>query len=88
MIASLRIAEVVHGTCDTVGDFSSKEDVRYRHAKERGIFHPLKNPCSFSLKTIFERVQRNQETFRKRFEKKMSSEAQHYKQKYSTSAKG
>jgi ethanolamine-phosphate cytidylyltransferase len=88
IIASLRIAEVVHGTCDTDGEFCSKEDERYRHAKDRGIFYPLKNPCSFSLKTIFERVQRNQETFRKRFERKMSSEAQHYMQKYSTGAKG
>ena len=83
MIASLRIAEVVHGVCDTDGELYSEEDKRYRHAREHGIFHPLKNQSVFSLKTIFERVSKNQETFRARFERKMSSEAQHYKQKRS-----
>jgi len=85
MIASLRIAEVVHGTCDTDGALCSEEDERYGQAKERGILHPLKNTCTFSLNTIFERVRQNQETFRTRFEKKRNSETQHYRQKYSIS---
>lgn len=87
MIASLRIAQVVHGACDTDGEFCSEEDERYRQAKEQRIFYPLKNPCGFSLKTIFERVHQNQETFRTRFERKMSSEAQHYRQKHCKIAK-
>jgi len=83
MIASLKIAEVVHGACDSDGEIYSEEHKRYKHAREKGIFRPLKNQSVFSLKTIFERVSRNQETFRARFERKMNSEAQHYKQKYS-----
>jgi len=87
MIASLRIAEVVHGTCDVDGEFCSDEDDRYIHAKESGIFHAVKNPCAFRLKTIFERIRKNQETFRTRFERKMNSETQHYKQKHCDSSK-
>ena len=87
MIASLRIAEVIHGACDTDGELCSEEDERYRHAREQGIFHPMKNSSVFSLKTIFDRVSKNQETFRARFERKMSSETQHYEQKYGSTVK-
>ncbi len=83
MIASLKIAEVVHGACDSDGEFHSEEDKRYKHAREKGIFRAIKNQSDFSLKTIFERVSKNQETFRARFERKMRTEAEHYKQKYS-----
>jgi len=87
MIASLRIAEVIHGTCDVDGEFCSDEDDRYKHAKERGIFHAVNNPCAFRLKTIFERVRKNQETFRTRFERKRNSETQLFEEKYSDSSK-
>jgi len=87
MIASLRIAEVIHGECDADGEQCSEADERYRHAKEQGIFRPLKNSSGFSLKTIFNRVSKNQEAFRVRFERKMISETQHYNQKYGSSAK-
>jgi ethanolamine-phosphate cytidylyltransferase len=83
MISSLRIAEVVNGTFEIDGEFCSDEDERYKHAKERGIYHRIKNFSAFSLETIFERVHRNQESFRTRFERKMNSEAQHYRKKYS-----
>ncbi|VEU34875.1 unnamed protein product [Pseudo-nitzschia multistriata] len=83
MIASLRIAEVIHGACDVDGEYCSDEDDRYMYAREKGVFHTVKNPCSFSLKTIFERIRQNQKTFQARFERKMSTEAEHYKQKYS-----
>mmetsp|Transcript_25758 Transcript_25758/g.55053 ORF Transcript_25758/g.55053 Transcript_25758/m.55053 type:complete len:122 (-) Transcript_25758:142-507(-) len=84
MIASLRIAEVIHGACEKDGEFCSDDDERYKHAKELRMFHTIKNPFAFSLKTIFERVRRNQETFQTRFEKKKSSEVQHYRQKYTS----
>ncbi len=87
MIASLRISEVIHGTGDMDAELGSDEDDRYRHAKEQGKLHSLKNSSDFSLKTIFDRVSKNQDTFRARFEKKMISETQHYKQKYGDSAK-
>uniref|UniRef100_A0A7S4AB31 ethanolamine-phosphate cytidylyltransferase n=1 Tax=Pseudo-nitzschia australis TaxID=44445 RepID=A0A7S4AB31_9STRA len=83
MIASLRIAEVIHGACDVDREYCSDEDDRYRNAKEKGIFHSVKNPCPFSLKTIFKRIRQNQKTFQVRFERKMNTEAQHYEQKYS-----
>jgi ethanolamine-phosphate cytidylyltransferase len=86
MIASLRIAEVIHGTCDEDDGYSSDKDERYRYAKEKGIFHVVKNPSSFRLKTIFERVSKNQDTFRTRFERKRNTETQHYKQKYNESS--
>mmetsp|Transcript_10358 Transcript_10358/g.24672 ORF Transcript_10358/g.24672 Transcript_10358/m.24672 type:complete len:436 (-) Transcript_10358:2766-4073(-) len=85
MIASLRIAEVVHGTYDVDGEYCSRDDDRYRHAKEKDIFHTLESPCLFNLKTIFERIHQNQKTFQARFERKMNTEAEHYKQKYSDS---
>lgn len=87
MIASLRISEVIHGAGDTDGELCSEGDERYRHAKKQGVFHSLKNSSDFSLKTIFDRVSKNQDTFRARFEKKMKSETQHYKQKYGDGAK-
>lgn len=86
MISSLRIAEVIHGTCDEDDGYSSDKDERYRYAKEKGIFHMVKNPSTFCLKTIFERVRKNQEIFTTRFERKRNSETQHYKQKYNESS--
>ena len=82
MIASMNIDEVVHGASDTDLGFCSEEDERYRHAKKRGIFYPLKNNCTFSMQTIFNRVQENHETFLARFQRKMVSETQHYRKKY------
>ena len=75
---------MIHGTCDEDEEnYCSDNDDRYLHAKQKGIFHVVKNPSTFCLNSIFERVSKNQEIFRTRFEKKMNSETQHYKKKYS-----
>jgi len=89
MISSLRIHEVIHASCDEDENYCttcSDKDERYVHAKEKGIFHVVMNPSTFRLNTIFDRVNRNQETFRARFERKMNSETQHYQNKYQCSS--
>jgi ethanolamine-phosphate cytidylyltransferase len=89
MIASLRIAEVVvHGEDGggECGVAAENNDDRYKHAREKGILRNLQNPSPFNMKTIFERIRKNQETFTTRFERKMNTEAAHYKQKYNGSS--
>lgn len=83
MIASLRISEVVHGTCGDGGeDYCSMQDPRYRHAKAAGIFHVMKCQSDFQMENIFKRIQKNQETFQARFDRKMRAETDHLKEKY------
>ena len=83
MISSLKITEVIHGTIrdDTVEDLED-EDARYKHAKEAKLFSVLKSPSDFQLEDIVKRIQRNQETFQARFDRKMKAETQHFEQKY------
>jgi len=82
MIASLNIAEVVHGICFEDQEYCSGEDERYRHAKDAGIFTTVKSPSNFRLENIFKRIRKNQDAFEARFEKKMKAENLHYTQKY------
>jgi ethanolamine-phosphate cytidylyltransferase len=85
MIASLKLAEVIHGIGFEDLEYCSDMDDRYRHTKEAGIFHVIKSPNNFSLAKILKRISKNQELFQARFEKKMKAEAQHYTQKYGDS---
>jgi ethanolamine-phosphate cytidylyltransferase len=82
MISSLRIGEVIHGTCDEDEAYCNDADERYRHAREAGIFRVVESPCDFRLESIFKRIHKNQEAFQARFERKMKAETQHYKAKY------
>ena len=84
MITSLNIAEVIHVKSCEGQVICDEDDDRYRHAKAAGIFHVLESPSAFRLENIFKRIQKNQESFQARFEKKMKAETEHYSQKYET----
>jgi ethanolamine-phosphate cytidylyltransferase len=82
MISSLNLGEVIHGTkSDDMGG-TSTDDLRYKHAKEAGIFTVLKSPSGFQLGNIVNRIHKNQDTFQAKFERKMKAENHFYQQKY------
>jgi ethanolamine-phosphate cytidylyltransferase len=85
MISSLNLAEALHGTnTDDMGGTNTEDD-RYKYAKEAGIFTVLKSPSGFRLENIVKRIQKNQDTFQAKFERKMRAETQFYQQKYGDS---
>jgi len=86
MVNYLKISEVVRGTArsDLGSDDEDCTDSRHRYAKELGIFTLLDSSTSsstFSIANIVHRIQRNQEAFQARFEKKMNGEKKFYEQK-------
>lgn len=82
MIASLNIAEVVHGTYTDDTDDSEELEIRYKYAKEAGIFTVIPSPSDFQVENIVRRIQKNQATFQAKFERKAKVEKQFYQQKY------
>jgi ethanolamine-phosphate cytidylyltransferase len=70
MITSLNIAEVIHVKSCEGQVICDGDDDRYRHANAAGIFHVLESPSNFRLENIFKRIQKNQESFQARYEKK------------------
>lgn len=87
MIDSLNISEVVRGrvSSDLGGSTQLDSDARYRYAKEIGIFNVIDSPSDFSMASIVHRIQRNQETFQARFERKMENETTFYREKHQSS---
>ena len=85
MVASLNVAEVVHGSSgDNVGDTRS-EGKRYQYPKDVGIFHVIASPSEFNLGSSVSLTQKNQSTFQAKFERKMKAEKNFYKEKYQSS---
>ena len=87
MVASLDIAEVVHGTnSDDIGVLSHSGDdlyeARYKYPREAGIFTMIESPSNFKLRNIVQRIQKNQEAFQSKFERKIRAENDFYKDKY------
>lgn len=78
MLDSLHIHEVIQVLDDATeeGDAS-----RFRVAEDRGILHRMEVNCEFSVGSILERIQRNQDAFQARFERKMAAEKTFFKQK-------
>lgn len=85
MISSLHISEVVHGTNSDFTDNLNDHEVRYKFAKEAGIFSVIESPSGFRLENILKRIHKNQDTFQAKFERKMKAENDFYQQKYSSS---
>jgi len=80
MIASLNIAEVVHGTC-----FSNDKSTlveRYKFPREEGILHTLISPSKFTLSDILVRIKKNQEEFQAKIDRKKKVEQEYYNVKY------
>lgn len=85
MVASLNIAEVVHGSrSDEVGESRTIEGKRYRYPKEAGKFTTIDSPSDFTLSSILKRIHRNQEKFQAKIERKMKLEKMYYEERYST----
>jgi ethanolamine-phosphate cytidylyltransferase len=86
MIDNLGISEVVRGRVSSdIGNHLVDPDERYRCAKERGIFTVIDSPSEFSMASIVHRIQRNQEAFQSRFERKMANETSFYREKRQSS---
>jgi ethanolamine-phosphate cytidylyltransferase len=92
MIASLRIAEVVHGTnSDDIGILTSNNnnngnelyDERYKCPKEAGIFTMIQSPNNFKLGSIVRRIRKNQDAFQAKVDRKRKAENEFYREKYS-----
>ncbi len=82
MIASLHIDEVVRGTqSDDIG-MARGDDSRYQYPKEAGIFTIIESPSNFNIESIIQRVNRHQETFQAKYERKMAAEKEFYQEKY------
>jgi ethanolamine-phosphate cytidylyltransferase len=84
MIDNLNISEVVRGrvSSDLGNHHDADPDARYRCVKEMGIFTVIDSPSDFSVASIARRIQRNQEAFQARFERKMQSETSFYREKH------
>lgn len=77
VLDSLAISEVI---CVQAGDEKMPEP-RFHVAQERRILYPLKNSCDFSMASILQRIQHNQDMFQARFECKSKAEQSFYKEK-------
>jgi ethanolamine-phosphate cytidylyltransferase len=54
------------------------EDIRYRYVKQLGIYTTIPFPTPFRITSVIQRIQKNQEVFQTKFERKMESERQYY----------
>jgi ethanolamine-phosphate cytidylyltransferase len=83
MVVSLNISEVIGTHDEDIGDIehAARED-RFQCAKDAGVLHMLDLPSKFSMGRILERIQRNQDAYQAKFERKVAAERQFYRQKY------
>jgi len=82
MIQMLKIDEVIAGTKGDDFDLRTKAD-RYRFVKSAGIFKEMPSPTKFTLTSIVDRIQANQNVFQAKIAKKKKAEADFYDEKYS-----
>ncbi|KAL7578353.1 hypothetical protein ACA910_012758 [Epithemia clementina (nom. ined.)] len=85
MLSYLDISEVLESPDTGYGAASSNESCdRYRHVPQEARYQCPKNPCTFSLQNILQRIRRNQDQFQSRFERKMNAERQFFEIKHSS----
>ncbi|EQC30624.1 ethanolamine-phosphate cytidylyltransferase [Saprolegnia diclina VS20] len=82
MIASLRLAVVVHGSHRDAEDTDAAMDDHYKCAREAGIYRELPSPRNLDVKDIVDRIAENRERFEKKFVKKMEAEKEYYDDRY------
>lgn len=70
MVESLNIAQVVRGSKSDAMSLPGDEEARFGLVMQMGIYSVIPSPSSFNIRNIITRVQRNQESFQKRFERK------------------
>eukprot|EP00298_Acanthocystis_sp_HF-20_P014606 c20839_g1_i1.p2 GENE.c20839_g1_i1~~c20839_g1_i1.p2 ORF type:complete len:464 (-),score=227.77 c20839_g1_i1:2271-3629(-) len=80
MIASLNISLVVRGTHKMPGP--ATDESRYDVPKQMGIFVEIPSDSNLSVVNIIERIQINEEKYRKKFETKVKLEDQYYENRY------
>eukprot|EP00527_Entomoneis_sp_CCMP2396_P006616 CAMPEP_0198142054 /NCGR_PEP_ID=MMETSP1443-20131203/4952_1 /TAXON_ID=186043 /ORGANISM="Entomoneis sp., Strain CCMP2396" /LENGTH=489 /DNA_ID=CAMNT_0043804991 /DNA_START=105 /DNA_END=1574 /DNA_ORIENTATION=+ len=83
MISSLKIDEVLESPDTGYGSSSSQGSDRFGKIP-KDIVHNIEQPYKFSLSNILERIQRNQDHFQARFQRKMMAERQFYEKKHSS----
>jgi len=58
------------------------QDERYHYVKKAGIYTEIQSPTDFTLSTILQRIQSNQQTFQVKIAKKKKAENEYYREKY------
>mmetsp|Transcript_31533 Transcript_31533/g.46785 ORF Transcript_31533/g.46785 Transcript_31533/m.46785 type:complete len:515 (-) Transcript_31533:147-1691(-) len=64
------------------------EEDRYKFVREAGLLRIMTSPSDFNLGHVFQRIQKHQEMFQAKFERKMRAENDYYKQRYSGGING
>mmetsp|Transcript_28184 Transcript_28184/g.77442 ORF Transcript_28184/g.77442 Transcript_28184/m.77442 type:complete len:473 (-) Transcript_28184:31-1449(-) len=82
MVASLNISEVLQSP-DTGYGIRDESD-RFGQINPDLVYR-IEQPCKFNLRSILQRIRRNQESFEARFERKMNAEKKFYETKHSSS---
>lgn len=82
MIASLNIAEVIHGSfSDDIGNGNRDID-RFKYVKEAQIYSEIRSPTNFGIGNIINRIQENHQTYQAKIAKKKKAENEYYSEKY------
>lgn len=82
MIASLNIAEVIHGSfSDDIGN-GNRDKYRFKYVKEAQIYSEIRSPTNFGIGNIIDRIQENHQTYQAKIAKKKKAENEYYSEKY------
>jgi ethanolamine-phosphate cytidylyltransferase len=88
MLASLQITEVVHVVHNDNNNNSNDENettlARLQVAQDRGMLHRMERTSDFNMGSILQRIQRNQDAFQSRFDRKTAAEEKFYQEKRQT----
>lgn len=86
MISSLNLQQVIGWKDEDAEDQPKGSKDRYRFAEQTGIFMSLPSPSNFRLERVVERIQKDQDSYEAKFERKMKAETQFYQEKYGGSS--
>ncbi len=84
MIQSLNISEVVRGSCSDDLTLAKDDAMRYEVPIKLNMFTVITSSNSFSIHNIIRRIQKNHESFQKRFEYKQEAENEFYRSQASS----
>jgi ethanolamine-phosphate cytidylyltransferase len=83
MLASLQITEVVY-VAHSDSDVNDSTLARLQVAQERGMLHRMESTSDFNVGSLLHRIQKNQEAFQSRFDRKTAAEEKFYQEKRQT----
>jgi ethanolamine-phosphate cytidylyltransferase len=87
MLASLQITEVVHVVHNDNNNSNDENETtlaRLQVAQDRGMLHRMERTSDFNMGSILQRIQRNQDAFQSRFDRKTAAEEKFYQEKRQT----